>query len=438
MTLIELMVSISLGVILIGIMVFVWTTSQQVMSRTTDKIAVYQNLRNILDIVEKDVANVVRTTDMEFFNDRNNNAHYDFTNTPGSEEEYPTLRGNDDFFVDPAPADAVQDASLPDGGGQDLNLVSYFYAPTLYRPTNYGPVANFDPAPVDGDPESVISHRRDEFYFRTFALVDGESRPTMIHYRLNVPDGAQQRPTLTRRVTYVDNTVNPPVPVPPRVDELAEGITDLEFYVFYKESRIFDRGQFLDARGMRAINTSVDPNRPFIPGLEAQYNAPAVSLYYSGDAIIERSAENGIWLRPVDENIQFGAVRPGDRFYLYDAVDDDNQPGVGLDTQFGTKFLTVSQIIALQSDSDTLGSNSSKVFIKFVEPIDFSRLTVGLGSEVNQNITDYGRTRKVFQSFQCKFRVGFLPGAFKVRFKYRDFRDRRLIPFERVVRVLNS
>ena len=436
MTLVELSVSLALGVVLIGIMVSVWTTSQKIMSGTTDNILIYQNLRTVLDTIERDVANVVRTTDMEFFDDKNGNAHYDLSNVPAEAEEIVGLRGNDLFYIDTDSAGAgAPDSALPDGLGRDLNAVPYFYAPTLYRPSNYPRVVGWD---SDADATVASGHRRDEFYFRTFTLIRGESRPVMIHYRLRIPDANPQRPTLIRSVSFIDRSTNTPVADDIRIDELADGITDLEFAMFYKESRIHDRGQFLDSKQVRAVNVT---NDAIVPGLENQFNATAVSLYYSGTAIIENTRENGVWLRPEDALIQFGAVRPGDRFYLYDAEDDDgNGNNTDLEAQFGRKFLSIEQIIALQPTGDALGSGVSKIFIKFVEPIDFSVLS-GLSGEATNTVTEFGeidKKRTIYQSFKVKFRVGFLPGAFRVQFKYRDFRARRLKPFSRVIRVLGS
>jgi hypothetical protein len=436
MTLVELAVSLALGIVLIGIMVTVWTTSQKIMARTTDNIAIYQNLRTVLDTIERDIANVVRTTDMEFFDDRNGNSHYDFTSVPANAEEIAGLRGNELFYVDTGAVGAgAPNGLLPDGLGRDLNSVPYFFAPTIFKPTNYPIVSGWDDST---DPSIASGHRRDEFYFRTFALIKGESRPVMIHYRLRIPENNPQRPTLLRTVSYIDRSGNTPIAAPPRVDELADGITDLEFAIFYKESRIFDRGQFLDAQNLREVNPVTQ--RAAVPGLENQFNTRAVSLYYTGTAIVENTRENGVWMRPEDVKIQFGAVRPGDRFYLYDAQDDDgNGNNTTLAGEFGRKFLTVEQIIALQQSGDNLGSEGSLVFIKFVEPIDFSVLS-GLSGEPTTIKTEFNgeKKRTIYQSFRVNFRVGFLPGGFRVQFKYRDFRGRRLIPFSRQIRVLGS
>jgi len=409
MTLVELMVSLALGVILIGIMVSVWGTSQKIMTRTTDKIAVYQNLRYVLDTIEKDVANVVRTTDMEFFEDKNKSGHYE----AGASEEFKDLRYTDMFFKE---------------SGGDLSSEKYFFAPLLYRPANYPRVDGFDN-------EKVTSHRRDEFYFRTYALIDGESRSCLVHYRLHVSDAAPQRPTLLRRVSFIDRSGTKPKVVP-RETELADSITDLEFDMFYKESRINDRGHFFDAKDARANITE----------LSSQFGPTAISLYYSGTGSnrgkMEWTKENGIWLRPSDtnSNFQFGAVRPGDRFLLFDAKDDEGDNGK-LKNLFGRRYVTVEQIVALQPTGESLGAANSKIFLKFVEPIDFIALAPALLPETPTTVTEFGeadKKRRIFQSFDVAYRVAFLPGAFRVRFKYRDVRNRRLVPFERVIRVLNS
>lgn len=432
-TIIELLVGLSLGVLLLGIMVYVWTTSQRIVTETTDRLVVYQRLRQVIDQIERDVANIVRTTDMEFFDDKPDgagNGHYDLASGSAA-EELPLLRESDSFHLDTDSQSPV-DANLADGPNRNLNSVPYFFAPLLYRPTSYPPVPNYD---IGAD---VTAHRRDELYFRTFAQINGESRPALVHYRLRVSQGKEERPTLQRRVSYVDYTTPSPTPQT-RTDDLAEGVTDLEFAMFYKESRIFDRGQFLDAKQARSVD---DQGNALIPGLDQQYNSTAVSMVYAGEAIIENTLQNGVWMRPLNDKIQFGAVRPGDRFYLYDAEDDDNGGGsVPLSDLFGQRYVTVEQIIALQDTNAALGAQSSKIFVKFVEPIEFAVLQDALGSEVTNTVTEFGDPdlrRTIYSTFQVKFRVGFLPGAFRMRMKFRDFRKRRLIPFERVIRVLNS
>lgn len=446
-TLIELLVSLALGVILIAIMVFVWDTSQRIVADTTDKVEIYQRLRSILDIFERDIANVVRTHDMEFFVDKSGNRHYDLVTTPGSEEEFPqAVRGADWFYQDPNASNIS--GALPDGLPANLNGVPYFYAPVLYSPTEYPNVPEFDIDPTD-------THRRDEFYFRSFSLINGESQPVMIHYSLRLSPTNPERPTLMRRISYVNRSTGAPQIVR-REDELADGVCDLEFAMFYKESRIFDRGQFLDGRQARSIDTTVTPNRPIIPGLEAQFNSAAVSLFYSGSGIIERTREYGVIMRPIDADnaFQYGAVRPGDKVFLFDAEDDHNRtnPPYGDDTstadepllkaRFGQREFTIEQLIALQTTAGpvVLGANDSRIFIKFAEEIDFQNLTAPLLGEPPENNKDAGTgyERDVYQDFRVGYRIGFLPGAFRVRFKYRDFRKRRIIPFERVVRVLGS
>lgn len=444
-TLIELMVSLALGAILIGVIVFVWTTSQKIVSRTTDKIVIYQNIRNILDTMEKDISNVVRTSDVEFFTDVNGNGFYDQSTT--SPEEYGPLRARvgsspDALFLapnsvdaaDPKPTAGANDSSKPDTGG-DLNSVPYFFAPVLYSPPLYPGVPNFDP------PELLqpnAGHRRDEFYFRSFAVVEGRSRPVLSHYRLRVPANFPQRPTLIRNLAWIDYRQNPPRPVNRR-DDLAEGVADLEFDMFYKESRIFDHGQFIDAFEARQVTAG----RAAIPGLDNQFNQTAIQLCYFGNGMIENTRENGVWFRAMDDDVQFGAVRPGDKLLLFGATDEPGDGSINnaaLGTAFGTRSLTIEQIIAVQPLGGGFGSNESRIFIKFKEALDIEALLPALGGENIIYEQPFGAEsrRTIFQQFQIQYRLGFLPGAFRIRLKYRDFRERRLIPFERIVRVLGS
>jgi uncharacterized protein (TIGR02599 family) len=77
LTLIEVLVSVSLGTILIGIITFVWMQSSRIVSETVERLEIYQSLRTVLDTVERDLSNASRTVDMEFFDDKDGNGRFD-------------------------------------------------------------------------------------------------------------------------------------------------------------------------------------------------------------------------------------------------------------------------------------------------------------------------------------------------------------------------
>src|SRR5688500_6949528 len=68
-TLVELMVAMALMMILTGSVVFIFIQAQKIFSTVDARVQVYQYSRYAFDQMERDLANVVRSSDMEFFDD---------------------------------------------------------------------------------------------------------------------------------------------------------------------------------------------------------------------------------------------------------------------------------------------------------------------------------------------------------------------------------
>src|SRR4051794_398906 len=80
LTLVELMVAMALMTVLTGTIIFIFSQAQMIYSQVDAKVKVYQYARTALDTMERDLANVVHTTDMDFFTDGvggAKNGHFD-------------------------------------------------------------------------------------------------------------------------------------------------------------------------------------------------------------------------------------------------------------------------------------------------------------------------------------------------------------------------
>ena len=72
-TLVELMVAMALMMILTGSVVFIFMQAQEIFLTVDARVQVYQYARYSFDQMERDLANIVHTRDMEFFNDQPSN-----------------------------------------------------------------------------------------------------------------------------------------------------------------------------------------------------------------------------------------------------------------------------------------------------------------------------------------------------------------------------
>src|SRR5437764_7376642 len=80
LTLVELMVAMALMTVLTGTIIFIFSQAQSIYAHVDAKVKVYQYARTALDVMERDLANVVNSPDMDFFQDGGNgtkNGHYD-------------------------------------------------------------------------------------------------------------------------------------------------------------------------------------------------------------------------------------------------------------------------------------------------------------------------------------------------------------------------
>lgn len=439
MTLVELMVALSLGVILIGVVTFVWMQSNKIFTTTVNKLEIYQRLRTVLDVMERDLANTNRTVDMELYLDVDpdlggplkSNGHYDESDTVLAS---PTVTGRD--------FRAPQDPGDPLNNKDEFGVIDSSGAnPFKDFPLQYGQTDAFlfagsvlSPEPYEINDEGYTTSRfywRDEVYVGTYTMVDGLNRPALVHYRL--VQTADQRSVLRRRLWFLNENrelvfpgseTNPPTD---RTTILSHGIVDLKVAFYFKESTSQEAGGtsgvgrwyhigntdedwsaqgkalrdideqrgMLSARGTKAL--SQQHQDQFEGGMNA------VSFAFKGAARLEDMLGGGVVLRGLrdlasgeslndlditdlsvyDQTAQFPGVRPGDHFYVYDASDDDGSQSIGEDIEAGEHFpdqlLTVSFIYTDRNPAD----KKDWAAVKFDEPIDFFSLGRGwLGRDV--------------------------------------------------------
>jgi len=512
LTLVELMVAVALGMILVGVITFVWMQSNRIFTTTIHRLETYQRLRTVLDGMERDLANTSRTVNMEFFVDtplegrESGNGYYDPADAPLSVEgvHYRVPRDPEDPVVRDADGEPPREFGIADFSTDE---VPYLFAPTIVSPTPYMIGAGYT---------DERAYWRDEIMVRSFVAVDGRNRPAMVHYRL--VQQADGRSVLRRRIWYLNesNAIEPAnrdsfpaTQGTDRVALLAHGVADLKIGFFFKETPSQGTGKWYhvgDPSGRfkeaaddgRADELRKDdeeagfrPARSPTVGLSTQHvdqfekDQNAISFFYRGNARVELGERGAPVLRTLkrDEDdltrlpledlpgdlahyevFSFPGVRTGDSILLFEATDDDSVQATE-DTPRTAGDVFPDRVFTI----DTLYADRSERFVavKLREPIDFFRLRQDwLGEEPlvhvlpshvgsvdapgqysdagpADDITPFGDDgpddgRKIVSSFNVKYRIGFLPAALLVRLSSDDRYNRKILPMERVIRLIQQ
>jgi hypothetical protein len=469
----ELLVGLALGMILIGIVVFVWLQAGEIFNTTVSKIEAHVRLRIALDAFERDASNMDRTTEMDFFDDADGDGHKD----PG--EGRVTVGGQDLWrpahpdLGDPlwsggtTPLDEFD--GDPGAGGQ-LSMIAgfsgaatYVFAPVILSPQ---PVTYERLAFTDGQ-----AFFRDQAYFRSHAPVDGSNRTSLVHYRL-VQQAAGRPAQLRRRVWYRDangDVVRPnPASGAPGTDRfglLVDGLLELKVGFFLRESPAGDAGQWYHA-AQPSGGYGDDAHRALVEGDESRFipargtgakgyadaispqhanqgqfgGRNAVAFVYRGCGRLELDDEGQVVLRPLaaapdadltsiasgggyDAGMTFPGAGPGSIVCLSEPTDDDG-------TSAPNGYRTAADYVA-NSRPDPF---PQKHFV-----VDRRRdsdgaivLREGVAMDwLERNWLGSGDT-----SFNVRYRVGFIPGALSVRVACEDPRNKRILRVERVVRLV--
>lgn len=296
-TLVELLVAIALMTILTGSVVFIFIHSQKIFALVDARVQVYQYARYAFDQMERDLANVVKTSDMEFFDDNpppsGRVGRYD----PGEEIPIRRTEGPDSF---------------------------YNRSFTVRQPTPYEAI------------DDGLFYRRDSIYFKTITAVDNQASAALVEYAL--VDTDRERPKMVKklwRVTGLD-AANPLRPrkqingspgsqAQPLVQDLCLYAVEARFELFVRNRRRFDPGEFFEAAGLIDPPLRQPANvRPFEPHPDdGDADVRVVQTYY--DVRHDRStiqpdlgvvswAEGGLFR--TERFFSFPMLREGDRIAL--------------------------------------------------------------------------------------------------------------------------
>jgi type II secretory pathway pseudopilin PulG len=310
-TLIELLVAVALSTILTGSVVFIFIQAQEIFISVDAKVQVYQYARYAFDRMERDLANVVRSREMEFYNDAAPPSgiknHFDST------EDIPiagtaNLHGNST-------------------GGNDI----YNHSFTLRAPTEYTEIVAAD------SKRSPQDRRRDSVYFKTVTVIAGQTQAALIEYAM--VDTDKQRPKLQRRlwrVTGVDasNPLAPRYEINgdrgglPQEQDLCLYCVDVRFEIFVKNLRRSDSGGYYGAPEM-AKPPQVDrvygndevfePSHNYWRGghsmIQTYYDVDHNDVRLQPDLGVFEPGENGLF--HTQDNFTFPMLKEGDVMFMW-------------------------------------------------------------------------------------------------------------------------
>jgi hypothetical protein len=410
------MVAMALMTVLTGTIIFIFTQAQTIYSHVDAKVKVYQYARTALDTMERDLANVVCSPDMDFFQDGQGgvkNGHYD----PGEE------LGNGVGIDQTEEKVLNQPMSGPN---------PYHYGFTLRQPKWY---AN----PLFKDNNRLHSH--DSIYFKTITQAQGQTVAALVEYAL--VDMLKERPKLQKRMwvlTGIDSTTNrliingPPVSTnttqtTPVTQDLCLYTTDVQFQIFVKNNRLgllqtdrFTPGTFYSAQDL--VDNKVDPvtqNPPFKEPMRNFWNGQRLQQPGNGDYMIQcfydpshngSSTDPGIFdkldngLLHTQNIFEFPMLGPGDKIYIYDLT-----PNALVTAGVQSNDYTV------KGWRDVPGEGPR---IEFVERV----------ATTSPNFPAAG--------LQAAYRAGWLPPAVRATLRIKDEKAREIRTISRTFKVLAS
>lgn len=383
-TLIELLVAIALMTILTGSVVFIFIQSQKIFLTVDARVQVYQYARYAFDQMERDLANVVRSSDMEFFDD--------IPSLPGGRigrfdvgEEIPMRRSEDSI---------------------------YNHSFTLRQPRTYTTV-------TDGQ-----QYRHDSLYFKTVTAIGGQTAAALVEYAM--VDTDKERPKLVKRlwrVTGID-TSNPTRPrymingrpgdqAEPVIQDLCLYTVEARFELFVRNRRRGHVGDFYDCATLITPPTTGamleamrnDSTTPGDLALQTYYDHAHDQSRSQPDMGLLDPAENGLFR--TETFFSFPMLREGDRIYLW---------GSGM-----PKDYTVEKFCRPDGKPFKTTDPIGDLRIKFKEPIDWPTPPGG------------GPPTAAMRVFwDCSF----LPSALRAAVKIKDSKSLENRSVQRVFKVL--
>lgn len=399
-TLIELLVAMALMTILTGSVVFIFMQAQNIFSTMDARVQVYQYARYAFDQMERDLANVVVSRDMEFFNDKpldtlGVKGHYD----PG--EEIP-IRGTANKDGDPINGDTIYNRSF-----------------TLRQPEPY-------------DDAKQRKHRQDSMYFKTVTVIEEKTSNALIEYAL--VDSDKLRPRMVKRLWRVTG-VDVSNPLAPRYEvngtdqglpleqDLCLYAVDAKFEVFVKNRRRSDAGRYYEAkelvdppRSERIGNPKVFEPLPNAKGwggtnymIQAYYNERWKSGMTPDFGVIDPPTDSLPALFHTQANFAFPMLKEGDKLYLADT----NTPPA-----FKAQDYTIKAFVKDGTDP-----------IEPYLPTDPPQL---MRIQFEERIETNG------VQAQARYAAAWVPPAMRVTIRIKDARSKELRTVSRIFKILTN
>ncbi len=280
-TLIELMVAIALMVVIVLQIQIVFNGARRLYERSDAMVQVFQNARNALDLLERDLKNAIKTDQMEFFNDRQTAAYGRGSYNVG--EENPVLRGRFLPGLDYVPAFSVE------------------------QPRSYTPRLQNQGGP----------YRMDAIYFRTVANIKGVPKEVLVRYELFAgidPQSNPRRWPVLRRTLIEVESVDPTTGFP--IVKVHDPV-DVCYYV-----QEFKVELYVPDYASGVVGRFYSPNEAVAGGTPPRGDAhpPELKRYGGGGDTAVICIEEGQGQLTADGDLvmadRLRRVRPGDTMYV--------------------------------------------------------------------------------------------------------------------------
>jgi len=418
-TLIELLVALALAMMISAAVTFIASQAQKIYSDTTAKVALYNNVRYALDMMETELPNIIPTADLEFFMDTSERTGTAWKHN-GHWDEGEEIRDREQINLG---------GGFGGGGFLKRRAVSGASFQPEYDEAAYvleRRYTNTDRAQGEED----APHDAFEIYFRAPTYIDGAVRVANIEYKLADPDRINPTNGYCEPIVHTDGNKNLVLvrvlryadhgdvmnrgrkwEVNCRVTELCWNVTDFKIE-YYTVNPFSDRVPF----GFRTpqedfrrptepcwtIGTShvgaLQPDqgvwvKPFIYGsslLSAPYDKGVADL---GNRV-EITQLKPVLFRTDGKNTQFVELSPGDRIWIFRSQ--------GAQTKFPT-------------GEHTILTNHGG-FLEFREEVD----STGWGSAQTQ----------------LQYKAAWVPRAFRVTLRLTNEKGQEPRVFQRVFQVL--
>lgn len=388
-TLVELMIAISLMLIITLQLNIIFNQSRKLFIAADAMVQVFQNARSALELLERDIANVQKTSQMEFFKDDIQRFPYGFR-----------------IFNEGEQITGIQPRFFPG--------VDYIYGLALKE-------RRYDPK----DRKEGKDYRRDAIYFRAMTMIDGTPKDALIQYELDIgpqPSNPLPRPILRRTLWEVEKIAvgGDPVIKKHAAQDICYYATEFKAEVFIRDKRKNGMGRFYGAKEATVAPPAGDPQPPNLRRYDTgdSYGIMCVARNEPNNwaTLLTAAAQppagggpSGNYLEIPGERL--APLAAGDKMYLL--VEPD--PGSNAREDFGGP-LTISKIDATQG-------GAARVWFE-----EAGLIAQKLGKKRKDGVP----------RVNVDWRAAWLPPAIRVTLKIKDARSEEIRTIERIFQILKS